>query len=111
MAYITVEDFLRKAATCSRLSRQDEREAAAAMAMGDAGARDRLLQSYLPMVAGHIKGCKPHLQSLELVYACLQALETAVDSFNFLQESETFTHRLSWWLRQTTVEYIANRSS
>lgn len=111
MLYISLEDFYEKTASCCRLTRQEEVDCAIAVSRGDLAARDRLLQSYIPMVAGHIKRCKPHLQTLKLVYACLQALEKAVDSFDFLQDSEPFSHRLSWWLRQTTVQYIADQRS
>lgn len=109
MLYISLEDFFEKAASCCRLTRQEEVACAIAMGNGDPAARERLLQSYIPMVAGHIKRCKPQLQTLKLVYTCLQALEKAVDTFNFLQESESFTHRLSWWLRQATTRYIADQ--
>lgn len=36
-------------------------------------------------------------------------LEKAVDGFNFEQNGETFSHRLSWWLRQETTKYIAEK--
>ena len=39
----------------------------------------------------------------------LAALEQAVDHFDFAQSSETFTHRLSWYLRQATTKRIAQR--
>ena len=107
--YISVPDFLQKTALCPRLSRQEELVLAAAAANGDAAARQQLSQSYLPAVAGHIRSCSPQFQTLALVYACLQALEKAMDGFDFAQDSEPFSHRLSWWLRQTTVAYIAGR--
>jgi alpha-beta hydrolase superfamily lysophospholipase len=76
------------------------------MKNGNMAARERLIQSYIPMVAGHIKHTKSHLQNLGLVLYCVQALEKAVDSFDFMQENETFSHRLSWWLRQAVANYI-----
>ena len=109
MLYISVQDFLDKTAGLTKLSREDERQLAAAMTRGDPAARARLAESYLPMVAGHIRHCKKHLQTLTLLYACLHALEKAVDSFNFMQESEPFSHRLSWYLRQATVQYITQQ--
>ena len=109
MLYISFDDFLEKSRACRRLSRDAEKELAAAMLAGDASAREQLIQSYLPSVAAHIKRCPSHLQTITLVYACLQALEKAVDSFDFLQDSESFSHRLSWWLRQTTTAHIAGR--
>ena len=109
MLYINVQDFFDKVAGLTVLTREEELELAVARSKGDATVRDRLIEGYLPMVAGHIRLCKEHLQTLNLVYACLQALENAVDTFDFMQESEPFSHRLSWYLRQTTVRYIAEQ--
>ena len=106
MVYISIEDFYKKAASCHVMDRQEEIECANKMKAGDSEAREQLIQSYLPMVAGHIKGTKPHLQTLGLVLYCVQALEKAVDSFDFLQDSEPFSHRLSWWLRQAVAKYL-----
>ena len=107
MVYISIDDFYRKASNCTRLTRQEEIEYAQAMNNGNSIARERIIESYIPMVAGHIKHMQPHLQTLGLVVYCMNALEKAVDSFDFMQEGETFTHRLSWWLRQASASYIA----
>ena len=106
MNYISIEDFYKKADSCSNISRQEEIVCAKKMKTGDIVAREKLIQSYTPMVAGHIKHMKPHLQTLGLVLYCMQALEKAVDSFDFLQDSESFSHRLSWHLRQAAANYI-----
>lgn len=106
MIFIDIEEFYKKASTYIRLTRQEEIACAIAMKNGDCDAREKLIESYIPMVAGHIKHMKPHLQTLGLVLYCMQALEKAVDSFDFLQDSEPFSHRLSWWLREATVKYI-----
>ena len=106
MVYISIEDFYEKAGLCNRLTREQEIECAKEMKNGNMAARERLIQSYIPMVAGHIKHTKSHLQNLGLVLYCVQALEKAVDSFDFMQENETFSHRLSWWLRQAVANYI-----
>ena len=106
MKYISIDDFYQKADSCAHISRQEEIKCAKKMKNGDIVARERLIQSYIPMVAGHIKHMKPHLQTLGLVLYCMQALEKAVDSFDFLQDSEPFSHRLSWWLRQAVANYI-----
>lgn len=105
MVFISLEDFYAKAASCQSLTRQEERSYALQMAQGDAGARQRLIEGHLPMVAAHIRRLSSHMQSLTLALYCVHALEQAVDSFNFLQDSETFTHRLSWSLRQATAKY------
>ena len=106
MIFSNIEDFYEKASICARLTRQEEIDCAKKMKTGDNAAREKLIQSYIPMVAGHIKHMKPHLQTLGLVLYCMQALEKAVDSFDFLQDSEPFSHRLSWWLRQAVANYI-----
>ena len=105
MVYISVEDFFQKVSTLSPMSREDERDCARRMKDGDPLARKQLIESYLPMVAGHIRHVHDQ-QSLSLVMHCLQALESCVDSFDFLQDSEPFSHRLSWALRQATVKHI-----
>lgn len=79
------------------------------MAAGDQAARQRLVEGYLPMVAGVIRRLPESERSLELIYRCCSALEKAVDGFDFLQESERFSHRLSWHLRQTIVRWRAER--
>lgn len=107
MLYISVPDFLAKTAGLPRLSREEELLQAEAMARGDPDARRCLIESYLPMVAGHLRRCKESWRTLSLLYFCLYALEKAVDSFNFMQDSEPFSHRLSWHLRQATTRYIA----
>lgn len=104
MLFLSVEDFYEKAEGCVPLTRQEELECAAGMKAGDAEARARLVEGYLPMVAGHIR--RSRRESLGLVLYCLQALERAVDSFDFFQEGETFAHRLSWYLRQASVKDI-----
>lgn len=106
MVYISVEDFYEKAGACRILTRQEEKECAEKMKNGDRLAREKLIQSYLPVVAGYIRRPRPCVQTLGLVLYCVQALEKAVDSFDFLQDSEPFSHRLNWWLRQATTEYI-----
>ena len=106
MNYISIEDFYKKADLCSNISRKEEIDCARKMKTGDIVAREKLIQSYTPMVAGYIKHMKPHLQTLGLVFYCMQALEKAVDSFDFLQDSESFSHRLSWHLRQAAANYI-----
>ena len=109
MVYISVADFYEKVSTISRLSREEEIECAKKMKSGDTLARQQLIESYLPMVAGHMKRLGEDMQTLRLLMELRNALEKAVDSFNFLQESETFAHRLSWFLRQATTSYIARR--
>ena len=108
MIYITVDDFYKKTSKCMRLSRQEEIECAKQMKLGDASARTRLVESYLPMVAAVVKRAPKQMQTLRLVLLCESELEKAVDSFNFLQEGETFAHRLSWHMRQVITKCIVD---
>ena len=105
MVFTNIEDFYEKAGACHILSRQEEIACAKQMKNGDALAREKLIQSYLPMVAKHIKRGQPSMQPFGLVLYCVRALEKAVDSFDFLQDSEPFSHRLNWWLRQAVIKY------
>ena len=109
MIYINVEDFYEKTGKCIRLSRQEEIECAKQMKDGDASARERLIESYMSMVVATVKHAPSQIQNLRLVFSCLSELEKAVDGFDFLQESETFSHRLSLHLRQVTVRCLAER--
>ena len=107
MIFISIEDFYKKAEKCVVLTRQEELERAQRMKEGDVAARSQLIESYLPMTAHHVQRAKKEMQTLSLALYCVDALEKAVDSFNFLQDSETFSHRLSWHLRNATAKYIA----
>ena len=109
MVYISARDFWEKTRNLPRLTREEERTLAERMKAGDGEAREKLIAGYLPQVAGHIRVLPPELQTLELVMRCCAVVEKAVDHFNFLQDSETFGHRLSWALRQTVTKYIAER--
>ena len=105
MLFVSIEDFYAKADSCRVLTRQEELECAQRMAAGDAAAREALIQSYTPMVAGYTKR-HVQWQTLGMALYCMQALEKAVDSFNFQQDNESFRHWLSWYLRQASTRYI-----
>ena len=107
MVFASLEEFYEKAAACRVLTRTEEKECARRMKDGDLLAQEKLVQSYLPSVAGYIRRIPPHQRTWGLAVYCTQALEKAVVSFDFLQGSETFSHRLNWWLRQATVRYAA----
>ena len=109
MLYICVEDFYKKAQEVKRLTREEEKLCATAMKAGDQEARKQLIESYYPMVSGTVKRAPKELQSIKTLYTCLQSLEQGVDKFNFLQDSETFTHHLSRRLRQAITQCIADR--
>lgn len=109
MLFLNPEDFFEKARACAPLTREEELHLAGEMKAGSAEARDRLVRGHLPQVAGHISHLPEHLITLEVIYRCCHALERAVDSFNFAQEGERFSHRLNWGLRQAVARYIADR--
>ena len=108
MLFINAEDFFTQAAKMSRLSREEERRLAEEMPQ-NADAREQLLRSYYPMVAGYVQRMPENLRTLKSVYICLESLEKGVDSFNFLQDRESFAHHLSWRLRQCITRCIAER--
>lgn len=109
MLFVTVDDFFQKVQSTTRLSRNDEKNYALKMKEGDAEARQAIVNSYLPMVASYIRRSPKELQTLETVYSCIRSLEKGVDGFNFLQDSETFTHHLSWRLRQCITRCLVDR--
>lgn len=109
MIYLSIEDFYEKVSHLSRMTRSEEVECAKRMKEGEEKAREEMIESYLPLVAAHIKRMPKDMQTLGFVLYCHQALEKAVDSFNFFQEGETFAHRLSWYLRQAGAEYITRK--
>lgn len=106
MIYMRADDFYEKVASVSALSRQEEIEYARQMKNGDMLARERLIQGYLPVMAAFIRRKPSYAQNLGLILHCQQALEKAVDTFDFLQDREPFSHRLNWHLRQAAVRYL-----
>lgn len=100
MLFISVEDFLTQASGIPCLSRDAEKDLAQRMISGDRNAREMLVRSQLPLVAGYVRRAPQKIRTLRTVYVCIAATEKSVDSFNFLQDSETFVHHLSWRLRQ-----------
>ena len=108
MLFLHANDFFEKVERIRMITREEELIYAEMMAAGDPAGRERLIEGYLPYVAAHIRhsNTKP---SLELIMRCYAALEKAVDRFDFLQNSERFTHHLNWALRQAVVSYLAER--
>ncbi len=108
MLFISAGDFFEKAKQLAPLTREEEIALARRMQQGDTHAREKLVQGYWPFVSAVVR--RQPDPGLELVLRCCVALEKAVDSFDFLQESERFSHRLSWVLRQTCVRYQTDRA-
>ncbi len=109
MLFVSVEDFFAQTSHIQRLSREQEKDLARNMAAGDETARETLVRSYLPMAASYVRRMPKEMQTLHAAYSCVAAVEKGVDSFNFLQDGETFVHHLSWRLRQCITRCIADR--
>lgn len=109
MIYIDIQDFFHKAEACKRLSRQEEIDCAIRMKTGDSDARACLIQSYLPIIAGHIKRLPEHMQTLGCALYFKTELERAIDRFDFLQDREPFMNRINWISRQAVTKYLARR--
>lgn len=109
MLFISVEDFLSRAKAMPRLTREEEKALARLRADGDEQAAQRLRESGLPLVASLIRRQPLSLQNLHTVYACIRCAEACADGFNFLQDGETFIHRLSLRLRQCLVRCLAEQ--
>ena len=109
MLFISADDFFDKVKSIKRITREEELEYARRMKDGDINAKTFLIMSYLPFAAGAIRHLKKEYQTLELVLRCCRGVERAVTTFNFEQDGETFSHRLSWWLRNIITRYIAEK--
>lgn len=107
MLYTSSQDFFDKAAQCLRLSREEEKQCAVLMKSGDAEARQKIINNYIPFVASYVKRYSGYKPSLQMIYRCLQALEKQVDKFDFSQDRESFIRPLGWVLRQEITRYIA----
>jgi DNA-directed RNA polymerase sigma subunit (sigma70/sigma32) len=108
MLFTNISDFYLEAKSLRRLPREEEKQCARQMA-ADPMAREQLVRSYYPQVAGYLRRAPSELQTLKTLYACLTTLEKGVDSFNFQQDSEPFSHHLAWRLRQSITRCIAER--
>lgn len=106
MVYVDIQDFFQKAAACKRLSRQEEIDCAIRMKTGEVAARVCIIESYLPIIAGHIKRLPKNFHTLGCALYFQAELEKAIDRFDFLQDSEPFMHRISWISRQAVAKYL-----
>ena len=107
MIFVTVDAFYKYAASAERLTRDEERELAALMLQGSEQARERIVNSYLCFIAARMKKIFPEHQTLELLLICIKTLEDLVAKFNFLQDNEPFSHRLTLALINVTNAYMA----
>ena len=110
MLLLCAEDFLEAARKAKRLPRETEKQLALEMKTGCPNARQAIIDSYLPILASHILRLPKKLQTLNTVYRCLQCLEKGVDTFNFQQDIECFSHHLCRRMRQCITACIADRA-
>lgn len=109
MIFIDTQDFFVKANRAVRPSRDLEKEYAIQARAGNQEAKDRLVEGYMPIIASYVKRLGKEMQSLELIYRMVNMLEREVEAFDFLQDGEAFTHRLSLRCKKIVTEYIADR--
>ncbi|MBQ7779474.1 MAG: hypothetical protein IJ404_03170 [Clostridia bacterium] len=109
MIFTDTEDFFAQAEAAKLPTREEEKSLAKRMSDGDESAKEALIKGYLPLAASYVRRAPKEIRSLHTVYACIAELEAGVDSFNFLQDSETFTHHLSWRLRQCIARCLTKK--
>ncbi|MBQ7379514.1 MAG: hypothetical protein IJW70_07560 [Clostridia bacterium] len=109
MLFISSEQFLVQANALKKLTRQQEKAAYVQMRAGNKDAKESLVESYLPVVAAMAKRVSTGEPSMELVCRMVATLEREVEQFDFSQESEPFTHRLSLVLKKVVAEYITDQ--
>ena len=101
--------FMKKTNCLFVIKREEEIQCAQQLQEGNIEGREKIVNGYLLYVAKEILHLPRKYQTLELVYRCCQMLEREVENFDFRQDSENFSHRLSNCLRKTITCYIAER--
>ena len=109
MLFLSEADFFEKARKYATLKREEEASCAELMKNGDAAAREKLMCSYLPKLAAFVRKVQKDHRSLELVYRLICVLEKEIDSFDFSQKREAFSHVLALAMRKALTEYIADK--
>ncbi len=109
MLFTDTEDFFASARAARLPDREDEKDLAKRMSNGDESAREALIIGHLPFVASYVRRAPKEIRSLHTVYACIAELEAGVDSFDFQQDGEPFTHHLSWRLRQCITRCLTKK--
>lgn len=109
MLFTDYNDFFEKASRFERTSRENELALARLMIEGDREARQKLINSYIPVVAAFVRRVSKEMCSLEMIYRCITALEREVDTFDFLQTGESFAHHLNIVLRRELTRFIADK--
>ena len=109
MLFISFEDFVGKVNLIEKLTPQKAEKLYIDMKNGKTESREALIEGHLYLVKGHILRQNPEMRTFRHLMECVSALNRAVDSFDFTTKSETFSHRLSFYLRNATTKYIAER--
>lgn len=109
MLYISPEDFYNQIADFKKLSREAEIECAIKMHNGDAVAKEKLIDSYLPILGAFLKRWaiegKP---SMKLIYQGILVLEDSIQSFDFEKDDPQFAQFLEKKIKIMITQYISN---
>lgn len=109
MLFFSFDDFVNKVNSIEKLTPEKAEKLYLDMKNGNKESREALVEGHLYLVKGHIIRQNPEMRTLRHLMECISALNKAVDSFDFTTKSETFIHRLSFYLRNATAKYIAER--
>lgn len=110
MLYISPEEFYKQIATKTRLSKEEEIEYANNMRNGDVTAKEKLIDSYLPVLGAFLKRWatkgKP---SMELIYRGIVVLEDSIQAFDF-EKGKSFENFLARKIKELMMRYIVDGS-
>ena len=101
-------DYVDKIKNLKPLNAEEEKELAILIKQGDENARQKLRDNYLPYVASTIKKYSSGEPSLDLIYRFITALDNLIDIHDFSNINNSFTRALSFKLRQTITNHIAD---
>ena len=111
MLYKSADDFYNQITNLTRLSREDEKELAQKMKVGDEDAYKTLRDSYLPVRGSYLKRYA-HTPSLSMIYCGIAVLNESISTFDFQFDSPSpncaFVHVLSDRVRKMMVQFIAD---
>lgn len=109
MLYISPKDFYNQIAYFKKLSREAEIECAIKMHNGDTVAKEKLIDSYLPILGAFLKrwaieGKPP----MKLIYQGILVLEDSIQSFDFEKNDPQFAQFLENKIKIMITQYISN---
>lgn len=113
MLYTSTDDFYKQISNLKRLSREQEKDLAQKMKLGDEGAKKALMDGYLPVLGAYLKRYT-HTPSLDMIYKGIEILKTSIETFDFLHDSpspnSTFANYLADKVRRMITRYIADEN-